>query len=167
MGIADDAAAGAERDHGRVDHLGECEDVVARIHRARADEDHRRFARLDQRGCGLDAIRIGRGRGERFKRRRCGGFRALREHIPRHFQRHRAAAAGHHLLKSARHFGRRVRGIVDALGPFHETAERRELVRHLMQMTAALAKIIARHLTGEAHHRLVAAEGGRASPRWH
>ncbi len=43
MGIADNAAAGAERDHGRVDHLGECEDIVARVHRACADEDHRRL----------------------------------------------------------------------------------------------------------------------------
>ncbi len=46
-------------------------------------------------------------------------------------------------------------GIFDAVGPFHEGAQRRELVRHLVQMAAALAEELRRHLAGQAQHRLV------------
>src|SRR5882724_7293335 len=48
--------------------------------------------------------------------------------------------------------------IFDALGPFDEGAQCRELVRHLVQMAAAFAEEGGRHLSGETQHRLVRSE---------
>ncbi len=161
MRVGDDAAAAAEGDDRCVDHLGEFEDFLAGMDRARADEDHRPLARCDQRGRFLDAVRIGLRRGEGIEHLRGTDVGALGEHVPRHFQRDRAAPARHHLLERARHHGGRDIGIFDAVGPFHEGAQGRELVRHLVQMAAALAEKLRRHLAGEAQHRLVAAERGQ------
>ena len=119
-----------------------------------------RLAARDQRRRLLDAVAVRQRRRERIERLCDGAVGALREHVPRHFQRHRTAAARHHLLERARHRGRRQIGIFDAFGPFDEGAQRRELVRHFVQMAAALAEKFRRHLSGQAQHRLVAAERG-------
>ena len=155
MGVADDATAAAERHHRRVDQFGQFEDFIARVDGAAADEDHRRLAAGDQRRRGLNPFGIRLWRRERIERL-CGGHvRALREHVPRHFQRCGPAAARQHFLERARNQSRRRVGIFDAVGPFHETSQRGQLIRHLMQVTAALAEKFRRHLTGETKHRLV------------
>src|SRR6266852_6234171 len=46
---------------------------------------------------------------------------------------------------------------------FPETSKCRELIRHFVQMAAALAEILRRHLSGQAEHRFVRAEGGQQS----
>ena len=48
VGIGDDAASAAERHDRRIDQFGEFKDFIAGLDRARADEDHRRFACRDQ-----------------------------------------------------------------------------------------------------------------------
>ena len=106
MRVGDDAAAAAERHDRRVDHLGEFEDFLARMDRAAADEDHRPLAALDQCGRRLDAVRIGLRGGKGSNDLGRADLRALGEHVPRHFQRNRAAAARQHFLKRARHHAR-------------------------------------------------------------
>ena len=160
MRVGDDTAPAAERHHGRVDHFGEFEDFLARMDRAAADKDHRPLAGFDERGGRLDSIRIGQWCGEQIERPGGADLRTLGEHVPRHFQRHRTAAARQHFLKRARDHGGRDIGIFDALGPFHEGAKRCQLIRHLVQMAAALAQKWRRHLAGQAQHRLVRSECG-------
>ncbi len=64
------------------------------------------------------------------------------------------------ILEGARDDRRRIAGIFDPLGPFDIGAQSRELVRHLVQMAAALAEELRRYLAGDAEHRFVAAERG-------
>ena len=99
MRVGDDAASAAERHHRRVDHLGEFENFVACIDSATADEDHRMLACLDERRGGLDPVWIGFWRREQLEWFGRADFGALGEHVPRHFQRHRAATARQHFLE--------------------------------------------------------------------
>ncbi len=160
MCIGDDAAAAAERDHRRIDGLGKLQNLLARMDRAAADEDHRPLAARYQRRRIPDAVRIGQRGREGIEHLRRAGRGALGEDVPRHLQRGRSPASRQHLLKGARDHGGRDVGIFDALGPFDEGAQGRKLVRHLVQMAAALAEELRRHLAGQAQHRLVAAERG-------
>ncbi len=160
MRVTDDAAAAAERHDRRVDHLCKREDFLARVNCAAADKNHRRLAVRDQRSRGLDAIAIGPWRRQEIERFHGADLGALREHIPGHFQGHRSAPARQHFLEGAAHQRRRHVRIFDALGPFHKCSQRCELVRHLVQMAAAFAQKWCRHLSGQAQHRLVRAEGG-------
>ncbi len=160
MRIGDDAAAAAEGDDGRIDRFRELQDLLACMDRAAADKDHRPLAGCDQRRRILDAVRVGERRGEAVEHLCRAGRGALGEDVPRHFQRDGAAAPRQHFLKGARdHCGRDI-GVFDALRPFHESAQGRELVRHLVQVTTALAEELRRHLPSQAQHRLVAAERG-------
>ena len=160
MGIGDDAAAAAEGNCRRIKHLGKLEDILARMDGAAADKNHRVLAGLDQRRGGLDAVRVGQWGGERAVDLCLADLGALGEHVPWHFQRCRPAAARQHFLKGpADHRGRDI-GIFGAIRPFHESAERCELVGHFVQMAASLAEKLRRHLAGQAQHRFVAAEGG-------
>ena len=101
MGVADDAAAAAERHHRRVDQLRKLEDFIGRLDGAAADKNHRRLAAGDQRGGGLDAFRVGPRRRKRIERLGGADFRTLGEHVPRHFQRSRAAPSRQHFLERA------------------------------------------------------------------
>jgi len=107
----------AEGDGRRIQHLGKLENFLARMDRAAADEDHGMLAGLDQRGRRFDAIWIGRRRGEGIIDLRLADFGALGEHVPRHLQRDRAAAAGQHFLEGAADHGRRDIRIFHPLGP--------------------------------------------------
>ena len=160
MGVGDDAAAAAERHHWRVDQFGQFEDFIAGVNGAAADEDHRRLAAGYQRGRGLDAVGIGLRRRQQIERFCRADLGALREHVPRHFQRHRPAPARQHFLERAADHRRRGSGYSMRSAHFTKVRKRRELVRHLMQMAAALAEELGRHLTGQAQHRLVASERG-------
>ena len=160
MRVGDDAAAAAEGYDRRVDHLGEFQNLLAGMDGAAADKNHRRLAAGNQHGRRLDTVRVGFWRREGIEHFCRAHLSALGEDIPRHFQRHRSAAARQHFLERARHHrGRDVR-IFDAVGPFHEGAQRRQLIRHLVQMAAAFAQKLRRHLTGQAQHRLVRPECG-------
>ena len=160
MRVGDDAAAAAEGNSRRVQHLGKLDDFIARMDGAAADKDHRVLAGLDQRGRSLDAIGIRGGRRQGGVDLRLTDLGTLGEHIPRHFQRRRPAPARQHFLKGTADHGGRDIGILGAIRPFDESAERCELVGHFVQMAAALAEKLRRHLAGQAQHRLVAAEGG-------
>ena len=139
MAIGDDAAPAAEGHDRRVDHLGQREDFVARIDRAAADPDHRRLAPVISAAAGLIRSGSGCGAGKRSAAP-AARSRPLREQVPRHLQRDRAAAARQHLLEGARDQWRRLGGMLDALGPFQKRAQRGELVRHLVQLAAAAAE---------------------------
>jgi len=142
----------------REKKIEQLQDFIAGVNGAAADENHRRLAACDQRRGGLDAFAVGLRRRKRFERFCRAGFGALREHVPWHFQRDRAAAARQHFLERARDQRRCGVRIFDAVGPFYERAQRRKLVRHLVQMAAALAEECRRHLSGQAQHRLVGSE---------
>src|ERR1039458_617403 len=73
---------GREGDFTTVEQFGKLKDFIARVNGAAADEDHRRFAAGDQRGGGLDPLRIGLRCGEQIERLCCGHVGALREHVP-------------------------------------------------------------------------------------
>ena len=66
MRIADDAAPGAECNHGSVEHFSQFQNVVRCFERAGADEDHWRFARCNQLRGISDAIGIGQWRRDRL-----------------------------------------------------------------------------------------------------
>ena len=51
-----------------------------------------------------------------------------------------SAPSRQHFLERARDQRRRGVGIFDPVGPFHEGSQRRELIRHFVQMAAALAE---------------------------
>ena len=139
MRVGNDAASAAKRHDRRIDQFRKLNNFIARINCTAADEYHRRLAVRDQRGGGLDPLGIGQRRRKTLQRFCRAGLRALGEHVPGHFQRDRAAAAREHFLEGARHQRRRGVGIFDALGPFNECSKRRELVRHLVQVAAALS----------------------------
>ena len=156
MRVGDDAAAAAERHDRRVDQFGKLQNFIARMDRAAADEDHRRLAAAISAAAALTRSGSGSGAGNGSNGFAGADVRALREHVPGHFQRDGSAPSRQHFLKRARDQRRRGVGIFDALGPFDEGPQRRELVRHLVQMAAALAEKLRRHLSGQAQHRFVA-----------
>ena len=156
MRVGDDAAAAAERHHRRVDHFGELEDFLARVDRAAADEDHRPLAAGDQRGGRLDAVRVGLRGGEGIERLAERRPRARWVNTSHGISSDTGPRRPDSISWNARDtMRRRGVGIFDALRPFDEGAQRRELVRHLVQMAAALAEERGRHLAGQAQHRLV------------
>jgi hypothetical protein len=48
--------------------------------------------------------------------------------------------------------------IFNAVRPFHERAQRGELIRHFVKMASSLAEECLRHLSGQTQHRFVRAE---------
>ena len=161
MGVGDDAAAAAERHHRRVDQFGQLEDLVARVDRAAADEDHRRLAAAIS--AAADLIRSGSGSGAGNG---SNDFAAPTSARCVNTSHGISSATGPRRPDSiswnARDDQRRRGiGIFDALGPFDEGPQGRKLVRHLVQMAAALAEKCRRHLAGQAQHRLVRSERGQ------
>ena len=160
MAVIDDAAPAAERHDGRVDAFRQRADLGRGVQRTAADPQHRRLRlvqQLRQRG---DPIGIGqrlRMARQRILRRDFGRGAEL---VPRHLQRHRAGAAGQHLLEGTRGQIGGLARVLDALGPFQQAAQRGELVRQFVQLAAAAADHHAGHLAGQAQHRRVHAPGG-------
>jgi len=138
----------------RVDQFGKLEDFIAGVNGAAADEDHRRLAAGDQRAAALTRFGVGlrcREKIERFATPVSARCVNTSQGI--------SSATGPRRPDSISWNARltsvgAVVGIFDAVGPFHETSQCGELVRHLVQMAAALAEILRRHLSGQAQHRL-------------
>ena len=103
----------------------------------------------------------GSGAGKRLEHLGGADVRALREHVPRHFQRHRAAAARQHFLKRARHHGGRAPGYSMRSAHFTKVRSVASWSGISCRWPRPLPRNCRRHLAGEAQHRLVAAEGGQ------
>ena len=161
MRVGDDAAAAAERHDRRVDHLGQLENFLARMDRAAADKDHRRLAAGDQRRGVFDAVADPAAAPGTDRTPLTAPISARCVNTSQGISSATGPRRPDIISWNARDtsVGRRI-GIFDAVGPFDESAQRRELIRHLVQMAAALAEKRRRHLPGQAQHRLVRSERG-------
>ena len=70
--------------------------------------------------------------------------------VPRHLDAHDAGPARKHLTKRFVDNARRIGRAFDALRPFDEAADRRQLIAQFVQVTAAASDELARHLAGDA-----------------
>jgi len=120
----------------------------------RCDEDHRRLAAGDQRGGGLDALVSGLRCGKRSN-----GFAtpvsARCVNTSQAFPGHRPAPARQHLLECAADQASAPCRDIRCGRPISRNFAVWRAGRHLVQMAAALAEILRRHLSGQAQHRLI------------
>ena len=147
------------RSHRRLQQPGEFKYFGAGADRTAADGDHR-ILRVLQQGDGARnraGIRLGRRRkAHRYVEidRRFGA-----EHVPGRLDRYRTNAAAPELLERFAEDGRSLCRMVDALAPFGQPAQGRELIRQFMQNAAAAAYMVGLDIAGEAEHRGVGAIG--------
>ncbi len=156
----DDPAAAAKRDDRRLQQLGQLEHLAARVERAAADHDHRVSRPLQQVRGALERGRVGeRGdlAGVRVDERNGLG---LVEHLPGHFERHRAWSSARGLAERLGEERRRRGRVLDAPRPLGQGAQRRQLVRELVQVPAAGAEELRGHLAGQADDRGARGVGG-------
>ena len=158
--VADQTAAGAMGYHGRLQHLGQHQQLRLGADRAAADEYHRRSGVAQQVGRRVDQFGIGAKRRVGFDRRQQLDLRLACHHVHRHLQLDRPNAAASELLEGLGHgIGCQAR-MLDPGRPFGQAGDQIELVGDLVQQTEAAADIVGRNLAGERQHRRVAAIGG-------
>ena len=91
----------------------------------------------------------------RSARGRCDAvdIRCEPEHVHRRFDRHGTGHPGAELVERGVHERRRLRRVLDAIGPLREAAQDRKLVRDLVQQPVALTDGMCRELPGDREHR--------------
>ena len=160
MAVIHDPPPTAERHDRRPGLFRQGQDLGRGILRPAADPDHRGPRLIHHLGQAGDLLGIGhrvRMQGQRVLRRDLGRGRQL---IERHFQRHGATAARHHLLKRAGDLGRGLGRVLDPVGVLQQRPQGRELVRQLMQLAPQPADHRAGHLPGDAQDRGIHPPGG-------
>ena len=160
MPVVEDAATHATGDDRRLQYLRHLAQRSARVQGSAADHNDRMLGRGEELRRILDGTGVGRGRrgaGCRFDAVDVG-FES--EHVHRRLDRDGTGHSGSELVKRGAHQRRRLRRVLDALGPLGETAQNRKLVGNLVQQPVALADCMRGELSGDGEHRRTGAPGG-------
>ena len=142
-----------------MQQLCELQHIVLRADGTGAEHDHGLARCQNHLCCALDSVWVGRGR-RRGPRNNIEIHQRLHtQRIPGAFECNGTRTARGHLLECASDEPRHLRRMIDALRPFGETAQRRELIREFMQNAMALADFMRRDFTRDTQHRRVAGVG--------
>jgi hypothetical protein len=153
--LADDAAPAAVRGDRRLNPLRQSQNFRACRERSGAENDHGAARRGNDFACLVHRGRI-RQRLRRAWRSDCKiDERRDAQDIPGALERDRSDASGRQLLHGCCKYAWDRGRMVDALSPFGEPAQERELIRQFVQDAVAAADIRRRNLACQAQHRRI------------